>query len=66
MTPTQWLVLDNVRQGHPYRMNICDWDAADQAYLWCVANEYIRDGAITDAGRVLLQAVPLGRFREAE
>ncbi len=55
MTAAQWLVLDNLKQHWPYHTNM-DREQADQAYLWCVRNEYIRDGQLTDAGRVALLA----------
>ncbi len=60
MTDTQWLVLDNLKRHWPYHTNL-DREQAEQAYLWCVRNEYIRDGQLTDVGRVALLAQPTER-----
>jgi hypothetical protein len=54
MTAAQWLVLDNVKHGWPYATNLSS-DTADEAYLWCVRNEYIKDARITPAGEALLR-----------
>lgn len=55
LTAAQWLVLDNLKRGWDYRLNLF-WDQADAAYLWCVRNEYVRDGKITPAGLSALAA----------
>lgn len=54
MTAIQWLVLTNVKHNWHYKTSICDKDAADKAYLWAVNNGYIKDGKITDAGKMIL------------
>ena len=51
LTASQWLVLDNLKSGWSYYTNM-DRTKAEEAYLWCVRNEYIKDGKITDAGRI--------------
>ena len=53
----EWLVLDNVKNGWPYRSNL-SWDMADKAYLRCVENEYIKNGRITPAGELALMTNP--------
>lgn len=53
LAAAQWLVLDNLKQGWPYRTNL-DCSLADEAYLACVNNETIKDGRLTDAGRAAL------------
>lgn len=53
ISATQWLVLDNVKQGWRYWTN-CNRDKADVAYLWCINNELIRHGAITALGVLTL------------
>lgn len=50
----KWLVLDNLKNLWPYTTNICDRDKADAVYRWCVDNELVKDGCITDAGRAWL------------
>lgn len=60
LTAAQWLVLDNVKMGWHYRTNL-DSDRADEAYLWCVRNEYIQDGKIAAAGLGVLAANPYPR-----
>ncbi len=55
MTAAQWLVLDNVKQGWDYRTNLQHL-VAEEAYLWLVRNELIRDGKITPAGEAALLA----------
>lgn len=59
LTAVQWLVLDNLSKGWAYHTNVSR-DLADEAYLWCVRNEYIRHGLITDAGRGALAAAKVG------
>ena len=54
LTATKWLILDNLKQGWPWRTNICDWNKADSSYLWLVENGYIEDGRITDKGLTAL------------
>ena len=53
MTAAQWIVLDNVKNRWPYQTNLSH-DVADEAYLWCVRNEYVKDGIITPAGETAL------------
>ncbi len=53
MTCAQWIVLDNLKRGWIYTTNLNTTVAGD-AYLWCVRNEYIKDGKITAAGEALL------------
>lgn len=60
MTPAQWLVLDNLAHNWPYTTNL-DRQLAEDAYLWAVRNEYIKDGQITLAGRGALAANPCPR-----
>lgn len=60
VTASQWLVLDNLKQGWPYWTNLSRL-FADEAYLWAVRNEYVRDGQLTDAGRGLLTSAILER-----
>jgi hypothetical protein len=50
----KWLVLDNLKSGWLYWMNICGRDKADDAYKWCVESGLIRDGNITASGIVWL------------
>lgn len=53
VTPVQWLVLDNLKSNWPYTTGV-DGTLADAAYLWAVNNEYIKDGKLTDSGRMVL------------
>ena len=53
LTAARWLVLDNLREGWPYSTNL-DCNIAGEAYLWCVNNELVKDGRITDAGKGVL------------
>ena len=53
ITPAQWLVLDNLKHGWAYTANL-DKTLADDAYLWAVRNEYVKDGKITDSGKIVL------------
>lgn len=53
MTASQWIVLDNLKHGWPFRTNLSS-SMADKAYLWCVNNEYVKDGRITPAGEAAL------------
>ncbi len=54
MDAVQWLVLDNLAHGWFYTTNICDKDKAERMYLKSVEDEFIKDGRITDAGRIAL------------
>lgn len=54
ITPAQWLVLDNLKSNWPYATNL-DKQLADESYLWAVNNEYIKDGKLTDSGRMMLK-----------
>lgn len=56
---TQLTVLDNVANGRKYCADL-DWKLADAAYLWCVRNEYIKDGMATEAGRSVLASARKG------
>lgn len=58
ITAAQWLVLDNLAHGWHYWCNL-DRAMADDAYLWAVRNEFVRDGAITNAGLGALLAYPM-------
>ena len=49
MTAAQWLVLDNLQHDWDYWTNL-DKTVADEAYLWCIRNEFIKDGKITAGG----------------
>lgn len=49
MTPTQWLLLDNLIHGWIYRCNMTRRDA-DVALRWAEANGLARDGKITPEG----------------
>lgn len=53
MTAAQWVVLDNLMQKRDYRTNL-DVQIAEEAYLACVRDEYIRDGKVTQRGGVAL------------
>lgn len=53
MTASQWLVLDNLLHGWPYWINL-DRNFAEQAYLWCINNEFVKDGQITETGKAAL------------
>lgn len=48
-----WLVLDNLVQGWSYWTNL-ERELADEAYRWCVRNEYIENGQISVKGRVAI------------
>ncbi len=56
MTPVQWLVLDNLRNGWPYDTNLSDVDA-DKAIGWATMKQYVKDGKITDSGKAVLIGV---------
>lgn len=49
LTPAQWVVLDNMIHGWTPRTNL-DYGMADEAYIWLVNNEYIKDGRLTALG----------------
>jgi hypothetical protein len=51
LTAAQWIVLDNLLHGWPFKTNLDHYLAAE-AYLWLVRNEYIKDGSLTDLGKV--------------
>lgn len=55
LSAARWIVLDNLVNRWPYRTNL-DQKVADESYLWCIRNEYIKDGAITASGRGALIA----------
>lgn len=53
MTAAQWVVLDNIANRWPYGTNLAR-HFADGALKWAQDNGYVKDGRITDAGRVEL------------
>lgn len=57
MTAAQWVVLDNLMQKWNYKTNL-DAQIAEEAYLACVRDEYIRDGKVTQRGVVALLTNP--------
>lgn len=60
LTPLQWTVLDNVRRGRVYWLDV-PRKPADEAYRWCVRQEFVRDGRITDTGLAALAVGPARR-----
>ncbi len=60
LTPSQWLVLDNLKNNWPYTTNL-SIENAHSAYLWAVSNEYIRDGELTESGLGRLMSCPSPR-----
>lgn len=57
LTCSQWIVLDNLKNGWPYWTNLVR-EFAEPAYLWGIENGYIKDGKITEAGKGALLACP--------
>ena len=57
LTPTQWIVLDNLKNGWDYSINLHQ-QAADEAYQWCIGFDYVRHGKITDVGAARLACSP--------
>ncbi len=58
LTASQWLVLDNLKHNWPYKTNLNPSFAGD-AYLWCVNQEFVKDGMITPAGELALMNSPV-------
>ena len=57
ITCSQWIVLDNLKNGWRYQTNLAS-KFAEPAYRWAIENEYIKDGKITQAGLGMLLACP--------
>lgn len=57
MTPAQWLLLDNLRHGWPYRTGL-DSRAADDAWGWAFGAGYVDSYGLTPSGLAALLAWP--------